>query len=159
MKQMYRTGFGLLLLCLPTGAQAGAARGICGLVADLNAFIAAKTEYAPPPCPEIGFSLPLPTDAARSQAGAYLPETGQIELAPDLDLTSAYGQSYLLHELVHAAQYAGGRQHKVACIGALEAEAYAVQAQFLRAHDLGREATLITLLGAQLGQCSAEAEY
>jgi hypothetical protein len=159
MKQFRRTILGLLLLCLPTGAQAELAQDICGLVEDLNAFIARDTAYTPPPCPDIGFSLPLPTDAARSQAGAYLPETGQIELAPDLDLTSAYGQSYLLHELVHAAQYEGGRQHMVACTGALEAEAYAVQAQFLRAHDLGREATLIGLLGAQLGQCSAEAEY
>ena len=89
----------------------------------------------------------------RSQAGAFCPDTGAIELAPDLDLSDAFGQSYLLHELVHAAQYANGAQDNARCPAVLEAEAYTVQSDFLRARGLGREAVTMRLLAGQLGTC------
>ena len=142
----------LTILFLTTLAPAQA--DLCALVADLNAVIVQETEYLPPPCPTIGFAVLPVAGAVRSQAGAYFPATGAIELAPDLDLAEAFGQSYLLHELVHAAQYSGGAQLIVRCPAMLEAEAYSVQAGFLRAHGLGREAVMMRLLADQLGTCT-----
>ena len=127
---------------------------LCPLVAELNAVIALQTTYTPPPCPTIGFAALPASGAMRSQAGAYFPGTGAIELAPDLDLTDPFGQSYLLHELVHAAQYAAGADRRARCPGQLEAEAYAVQANFLRDRGLPREALMMTLLAGQLGGCA-----
>jgi hypothetical protein len=136
------------------------AADLCPLAEALNKVVASETAYALPPCPRIGFStLPEGGTAVHSQAGAFLPESGRIELAPDLDLTSAYGQSYLLHELVHAAQYANGAQTRAPCPAALEAEAYGVQAHFLREHGLGQEALVVSLLADQLGNCGQAADY
>lgn len=108
---------------LPVQADA-----LCPLVAELNRTLVASTDYAAVPCPEIGFSLLGSNAGLRSQAGAYFPDTGRIELAPDLDLTTAYGQSFLLHELIHAAQFGAGADRRARCPAALEAEAYQVQA-------------------------------
>ena len=133
---------------------APAERDLCPLVAELNTVIARETRYIPPPCPAIGFAALPASGTLRSQAGAYYPESGSIELAPDLDLTEAFGQSYLLHELVHAAQYANDAQASARCPQTLEAEAYSVQSDFLRAHGLGREAMLMRFLADQLGSCA-----
>jgi len=139
---------------LSTGPAWADPTDYCGLATRLNGIVAAETGYdVGQECPRIGFSIPLTTGVPRSQAGAYLPETGEIELAPDLDLSSAYGQSYLLHELVHAAQYRAGRQEQVPCPAKLEAEASLVQAAFLHDQGLGQEAVLIEALAVQLGQC------
>ncbi len=151
------TRFLALIGLLGIPAQAA---DLCPLAQALSKIVSAETTYRPPPCPKIGFStLPEGGTAVHSQAGAYLPDSGRIELAPDLDLTTAYGQSYLLHELVHAAQYASGAQNHVACPAALEAEAYTVQAHFLRERGLGQEALVISLLADQLGSCGVEADY
>jgi hypothetical protein len=45
----------------------------------------------------------------------------------------------------------------VPCPALLEAEAYQVQADFLRESGLGREAALMRALSAQLGACGPEA--
>jgi hypothetical protein len=130
------------------------AAALCALAATLNRVVAAESDYAVGAgCPDIGFGALPATGTIRSQAGAYYPETGQIELAPDLDLSDAVGQSYLLHELVHAAQFAAGADAKAACPAALEAEAYTVQARYLRAHGNPREAVMLTVLADQLGSC------
>ncbi|MCU0903765.1 MAG: hypothetical protein MUE83_07800 [Tabrizicola sp.] len=148
------------LLCLPLlPAPKAVAAGLCPLVAELNRVLVEATDYQPVPCPEIGFSVLDGQPGMRSQAGAYFPETGQIELAPDLDLTTAYGQSFLLHEMVHAAQFAEGADGRAPCPAALEAEAYAVQARFLQAAGLTREALLTGMLGQQLGACGAQPDY
>jgi hypothetical protein len=140
-------------------ASAASADAICPLVAKLNGFLTSNSPYAAVDCPEVGFSV-LPDDGAvRSQAGAYFPQTGRIELAPDLDLTTSYGQSFLLHELVHAAQFAAGIDQTVPCVAALEAEAYRLQAGFLRDAGLQREAVLTGFLADQLGSCGAPPEY
>ena len=144
----------LAALFLITLSGPGPAPDLCPLIADLNRRIAIQTGYAPPPCPRVSFSDRLADGGLRSQAGAYFPDTGDIALAPDLDLTTAYGQSYLLHELVHAAQYASGAQTRAACPAALEAEAYRLQADFLREANLPRDAIMLTLLGLHLGGCS-----
>lgn len=148
------------LLCLPLlPASEVRAAELCPLVAALNGELVEATEYLPVPCPEIGFAALNGQPGMRSQAGAYFPETGAIELAPDLDLTTAYGQSFLLHELVHAAQFAAGADARAPCPAALEAEAYRVQAQFLQQAGLSRDAMLTRMLGEQLGSCGAEPEY
>ena len=142
--------FALFLMLLP-GPEAGP--DLCPLAAELNGRIERHTPYAPPVCPEIGFSDLPAGGALRSQAGAFFPKTGAIQLAPDLDLTTAYGQSFLLHELVHAAQYANRAHARARCPARLEAEAYYLQADFLQDHDLPRDAVMMRLLADQLGSC------
>jgi hypothetical protein len=147
------------LFCLILHACPGHAADLCPLVAELNRTVADLTGHAPPTCPVIGF-VDLPEfGGVRSQAGAYFPLTQRIELAPDLDLTTVFGQSYLLHELVHAAQFAAGADKTALCPAALEAEAYTVQAAFLRQHGLGEQALTVQLIGMQLGSCGTQADY
>ncbi|MBS3980276.1 MAG: hypothetical protein KGZ77_10870 [Rhodobacteraceae bacterium] len=148
----------LALVMIGTGLPVQA-DALCPLVAELNRTLVASTDYAAVPCPEIGFSLLGSNAGLRSQAGAYFPDTGRIELAPDLDLTTAYGQSFLLHELIHAAQFAAGADRRARCPAALEAEAYQVQAQFLQAAGLARDALLTRMLGDRLGSCGMQTDY
>ena len=148
-----------LFSALPLLAPAARAEAHCALVAELNRVLTETTAYAPVPCPEIGFSALEGVPGMRSQAGAYFPRTGRIELAPDLDLATAYGQSFLLHEMVHAAQFAAGADRTAPCLAALEAEAYAVQAQFLQAAGLGLDAVLTRMIGGQLGSCGRPPDY
>ena len=132
---------------------------LCPLVTDLNRVLVSSTDYSAIPCPEIGFATLDDQSGMRSQAGAYFPETGRIELAPDLDLTAAYGQSFLLHEMVHAAQFTEGADSQAPCAAALEAEAYRVQADFLHQAGLTRDALLTRMLGDQLGSCGGQPDY
>lgn len=152
--------FAAALLCLSILSASGArAAELCALVGQLNDALVQGTDYRPVPCPEIGFAALEGQPGLRSQAGAYFPETGRIELAPDLDLSTAYGQSFLLHEMVHAAQFAEGAGQSVPCPAALEAEAYRVQAQFQQEAGLTRDALFTRMLGDQLGSCGAEPDY
>ncbi|MFN5996810.1 MAG: DUF6647 family protein [Paracoccaceae bacterium] len=155
MKRLCAT---LLFIPMLFGPPASA-KDLCPLVAELNRVLADSTGYQPVACPEIGFSVLDDQPGMRSQAGAYFPETGRIELAPDLDLTTAYGQSFLLHELVHAAQFAEGADLRARCPAALEAEAYRVQAQFLQEANLTRDALMTRMLGDHLGACGAQPDY
>ncbi|NHB76795.1 hypothetical protein G8O29_08585 [Rhodobacter sp. M37P] len=152
-----------LCAALPLAAFVGAlpaqAGDLCPLVAELNLALVRTTDHAPVACPEIGFALLEDQPGLRSQAGAYFPDSGRIELAPDLDLTTAYGQSFLLHEMVHAAQFAEGADRAARCPAALEAEAYRVQADFLQAAGLSRDALFTRMLGEQLGRCGAATDY
>ena len=147
-----------MFVMIGTGLPAGAA-DLCPLVNELNRVLVDSTGYAAIPCPEIGFSVLGDQAGIRSQAGAYFPETGRIELAPDLDLDTHYGRSFLLHEMVHAAQFAEGAEARVPCPVALEAEAYRVQAAFLQDAGLVRDALFTRMLGEQLGTCGAPADY
>ena len=107
----------LTRLCL--AAVPARSDDLCPLVARLNAWVVRITDHHPPPCPQIGFTDLAGSVGVRSQAAAYDPQSGRIELAPDLDLATAYGQSYLLHELVHAAQFANGADRTALCPAAL----------------------------------------
>jgi hypothetical protein len=141
----------------PALSEGASTWDVCALARELNAFIAASSPLVPSEsCPTVTFDLPqMPSGAPRSQAGAYDPSSGTIALAPDLDLLDPIGRSFLLHELVHAAQFRVGRQHEVACRAMLEAEAYQLQAEFLRAAGSAREALMTSLVGQQLGRCTA----
>lgn len=143
-----------LLRLAALGALLGppaAAEPVCALALALDARIVAVTGDPPlTACPVIGRALAA--GGLRSQAGAFDPATRRIELAADLDLDTPWGQSFLLHELVHHAQARGDRITG-ACEGRLEAEAYTLQADFLRETGAAREARIVTALGAILGQC------
>lgn len=148
------------MTALTAGPALAGDEALCPLARTLEAFMVETTAYsASAGCPVIGFSLPTEGVAVRSQAGAYLPDSGRIELAPDLDLATPLGQSFLLHELVHAAQYRHGIDRRVACVGQLEAEAYAVQAAFLRAAGLPRDAATMQIVAAQIGHCGRAEPY
>lgn len=125
---------------------------------DLLTFIAEETGYAiPGDCPPIDRSYVLQSaPGLRSQVGAFVPSTGRILLAPDLDTDTIAGRSYLLHELVHAAQYRAGQQFLVRCEGHLEREAYRVQTAWLRQKGEFREAMLLDWVSETLGRCPDE---
>jgi hypothetical protein len=147
---------GLLLFAL-SGAAGQAAT--CDGVDDLLAFVSDQTGYsAPLDCPVVERSADLQGNAAlRSQVGAYVPATGHILLDPGLDTDRPLGRSYLLHELVHAAQFQAGMQLRVKCEGELERESYSVQTAYLRRHGEFREAMLIDWIAETLGRCSGDA--
>lgn len=100
-------------------------------------------------CPPIRFGLRGLPD----QVGRYTPDTGRITLANSVDLDTIYGQSVLLHEMVHAVQHRDGEIPP--CSAHFEHEAYAVQAAYLSRHGLVQEALLTSLLGGLKGQCAA----
>ena len=134
----------------------------CVDVSPLADFIEAQTDYtALPRCLILKrFSIALASGLIMSQAGAYDPVTGQIGLARDLDLTGILGQSYLLHELVHYAQFHSPVAAQARCPAEFEAQAYALQVQYLRAYHEADEAVLITLLAGPLSVCGqGEAAY
>lgn len=132
-------------------------RSLCDLALSLDAEVAEVTGYPHTAvCPDIRFGPLGGAAAQRSQAGAYYPETGAIELAEHLDLATAEARGFLLHGLVHAAQYRAGRQHNAACPAALEAEAYALQADYLFREGATKEAAMSRLLSGLLGACEAQ---
>lgn len=67
----------------------------------------------------------------------YHPETKTIYVRNSVDLDTVYGKSALVHELVHYIQYQQSKHTQVACINALEKDAYHVQSAYLR--DKGEE--------------------
>ncbi len=126
---------------------------------DLLAFIETQAGYpVPVDCPLINRSDLLETaPALRSQVGAFVPATGQILLAQDLDTDTTLGRSYLLHELVHAAQFRAGEHTRVSCEGELEREAYHLQTTWLRQNGEFREAMLLDWAANALGRCAGDA--
>lgn len=60
----------------------------------------------------------------------YLDQT--IYLAEDIDISTRFGKSILVHELVHHYQYETGRSDKVECLRQLETLAYRTQINYLK---------------------------
>jgi hypothetical protein len=138
------------LLGIGLAAPAHAAGPDCALIRSLDQWVSADTGISGGiDCKMVSFGS-FDGVALRSQAGAFYPETGRIEVAEGLDLSKPYGQSFLLHELVHAAQ---ARRGPLACEGRLEAEAYGVQARFLKAHGEDDEARAMIAMASLLGSC------
>lgn len=69
-------------------------------------------------------------------AALYDNENNRIYVAANIDMHSAYGNSVLVHELVHFLQFHQGRNEQVACISALEGDAYRIQAKYMNANGL-----------------------
>ncbi len=88
----------------------------------------AKTAY--------GGKLPAAIDPETLNIfGLYNFNEKAVYILDSLDLKSAEGVGILLHELVHFLQYQHGHDEKVKCKNELEALAYVLEAQFLKAHD------------------------
>lgn len=69
-------------------------------------------------------------------AALYDHQRNTIHVAANIDLHSAHGKSVLVHELVHFLQFAQGQSKEMACINALEGDAYRIQAKYMLAHGL-----------------------
>ncbi|MGR3290396.1 MAG: hypothetical protein ACU0C9_04280, partial [Paracoccaceae bacterium] len=72
---------------------------------------------------------------------AFLTTSNEILISDEIDLTTLLGRSFLVHEIVHAAQFNSGDIAPESCTGLLESEAYQVQPPYLEKHDLAKEAT------------------
>ncbi|MBV7393667.1 DUF6647 family protein [Mameliella sediminis] len=124
----------------------------CAVAQALGAELTLLSGYAPPAtCPRITRSLPAAGTNPEAQLGEYLPDSGTIALAADLDLTTAWGQSVLLHELVHLAQHRDNGLPD--CRAAMEYEAYAAQAAYLRRNGHERDAVMLYVFGALVSTC------
>jgi hypothetical protein len=83
----------------------------------------------------------------------FVPATSAIQLANDLDPDAPLSRSYLVHELVHAQQFARHAHERAVCPGALEGEAYNLQALYLTSKGLREDAFLLQVLGMLQGAC------
>ena len=132
-------------------------------IAEAKAFVTDETGV---PVPEVcvlgakleqlnGLVLPAAFGTARNEtvAAVYVPVTREILLADDLDPGTPLARSYLVHELVHAQQFATHAHERASCPGALEADAYGAQASYLRTKGLKEEAFLLQVLGMFQSAC------
>jgi len=156
---------GLTLLLAVTGlAHArgdGCLEGVW--IAEARAFVAEETGIpAPEACVRraskerldgLTFSAALDETHGEAVAAVYLPATQEILLADDLDPGTPLARSYLVHELVHAQQFASRAHERASCPGALEADAYDTQALYLRTKGLREEAFLLQILGMFQSAC------
>ena len=149
----------IVWLTLSTSQKAARA-DTCGGMAELIDFVAAETGHRPlAHCPPVKTTSQAELKSLFATASAhgeepmaaYLPGNGNILLSSEIDLTTALGQSYLVHELVHASQAA--RHQHVSCLGSLEAEAYWVQASYLRRHGQHEAAKSYALLSVMFSVC------
>lgn len=97
-------------------------------------------------------ALAAPSDT--EIAAAFVPDRGEILLANDLDMSDVFDRSYLVHEMVHAQQYASGAALYATCAGTLEGEAYALQAKYLRANGRTHDAFVFDLLSMLQSACA-----
>ncbi len=126
---------------------------VCTIVDELSAQVLRITGYPMQDvCNDISFTLPAVARDELGQLGAFHPSNGRIELAANLDLTTTYGQSILLHEMVHAAQAQSGFSPD--CRARLEVEAYRAQSTFLRAHNLENQANAALFFATILSTCA-----
>ena len=157
---------GLATLLGPTDVDAGEARvsrPADAVVAPLAAYAAEQTGYPPlHTAPGLRVVDAATLGAAVGTAGghgqgtpwaAYSPARHEILLHEEADLDSVVGRSYLVHELVHAHQFAAGVHHDAPCTGTLEGEAYRVQARYLRKHGARDAAFTTQLLGLLQHAC------
>jgi hypothetical protein len=159
-------GLALLLAAIgpaPAGADGsgGCLEGVW--IAEARAFVAEERGIpAPDTCvrlagkePLDGLVFPVARDETHGEAVAavYVPATREILLADDLDPSTPLALSYLVHELVHAQQFAEHAQERVSCPGVLEADAYGTQALYLRTMGLRDEAFLLQILGMFQSAC------
>ncbi|MEO0911404.1 MAG: DUF6647 family protein [Pseudomonadota bacterium] len=155
----------LVLSALQGAAGEYRADAACPVIARLSLYISGVTSFERvDECPQIIFSSnapaaagPVQDSAALRNIGAtYYPATGAILISPFLDTESVPGQAVLLHQLVHARQYAIGMDRGLPCRALLEAQAYAVEARFLEENGYAEEAQAARLTGAMRARCSDE---
>ncbi len=162
---------GLVLALGPSGAlgpmpsRADTSKGCLtgDWITEATAFV---TEETGTPTPEVCVrlasqerlnALVLPAVPGKahgdSVAAVYVPATREVLLAGDLDPSTPLAHSYLVHELVHAQQFAKHAEERVSCLGVLEGDAYGTQALYLRTRGLQEEALLLQVLGMFQSAC------
>ena len=99
------------------------------------------------------FPVALGETHGETVAAVYVPATREILLADDLDPGTPLARSYLVHELVHAQQFASRAHEHASCPGVLEVDAYGTQALYLRTRGLREEAFLLQMLGMFQSAC------
>lgn len=148
---------------MPTRADASEGCLTGAWIAEAQAFV---TDEMGAPAPEVcvrlasverlnAFVLPAIRGKAHEDtvAAVYVPATHEILLADDLDPSTPLARSYLVHELVHAQQYAMHAEKHVSCPGVLEGDAYGTQALYLRTKGLYEDAFLLQVLGMFQSAC------
>jgi hypothetical protein len=150
----------------PALADANSHRAMtnCTALAKLMMFVSGKTNYPPLlDCPRVRVIdnsalrglLALEPGYSREQPLAmYMPVDAEILISPDVEVTDTLGQSYLVHELVHAHQMEYGAARRAPCLGWLEGEAYRVQASYLKSQGLTEDALAMEILGLLQGTCA-----
>ena len=135
---------------LTSDAVSAAATG-CTDMDQLIDFVAEETNRPPLQfCPNVKMSSVPELRSKFTKASlhgadalaAYLPSSDEILISNEIDLASLLGPSFLVHEIVHAAQFDSRDTAAESCIGLLESEAYRVQASYLKKHDLAEEAII-----------------
>lgn len=147
---MKALAFALCLLAAP----AWAADIPPSLVARLSAWVADAAHYKDAAPPLIVHMTHRAMDAAyggENVEALYM--NGVVYLAPDFDPGKLRDQSILVHELTHHLQFTNGVRY--VCISESEAEAYAVQKQWMALHglDLYREFDIDPFTIAVISQC------
>jgi hypothetical protein len=132
-------------------------------IAEARAFVTEETGIpAPEACVRLArqqhldglvFPVALGQSHGEAVAAVYVPATREILLADDLDPGTPLARSYLVHELVHAQQFASRAHERASCPGVLETDAYGIQALYLRTKGLREEAFLLQALGMLQGAC------
>jgi hypothetical protein len=160
-----RVAWGLALLLAAIGLAPARADGCLegDWIDEARAFVAEETGItAPEVCVRLagkerldGLVFPVVLGGSHGEAAAavYVPATREILLADDLDPGTPLARSYLVHELVHAQQFASRAYERASCPGALEADAYDTQALYLRTRGLREEAFLLQILGMFQSAC------
>lgn len=140
----------------------------CSWMEQLVVFVAEETDYPPLHiCPNVRVTAKLELELIDSDSSAhgaemlaaYLPISNEILIGADIDLTSLRGRSYLVHEIVHSAQFNSGDTAPETCIGVLESEAYRVQAIYLTKHDLAEEARVFLWMSVMHNSICTHHDY
>ena len=157
--------FALFISILPLHAAAFGkpADASCAALKELIAFVSAETDYAElAVCPRIVSvdsrlllsSLRFSDPENQNEALAvYLPTENTIRVSTEVDLNSPMGRSFLVHELVHALQFQSGAASSTPCLGALEEEAYRLQADFLERAGLPQASLTYRLHALVMASC------
>jgi len=134
----------------------------CALDTALISFVAQETGYPTlEKCPQVKVITETALKASFINAtahgelpiAAFLPATSEILLSPNIDTKSITGRSYIVHEIVHASQFANNVSALTSCPGLLESEAYRVQASYLKKHGSADEAFTFDLIGMLQRAC------
>ena len=164
MERFSRTLFFTLVSVAFAAAGAKADHRSCAAAGTFLDFIIQVTDYLSlSDCPQIQLASreevsmivgALESGTRGSPVAAYLHSSNVILLSSEIDLANPMDQSFVVHELVHALQFQTGAAGSEPCVGALEADAYRVQAAYLEAEGLSDQAKAFWSYGLAIGSCA-----
>jgi hypothetical protein len=76
----------------------------------------------------------------------YAADKNTIYLGEKIDIKTDYGRSVLVHELIHFLQNTHQHHTQVACGNALEKDAYFIQADYMKEHNIPPPFTRFTVM-------------